>query len=32
MKEMVKRRGSGMTWTGMWIESEMGIDYGCWET
>ena len=32
-KEMVKkRRASGMTWTGLWIEKEMGIDYACWET
>ena len=25
-------RGSGMTWTRLWIEYEMGIDYACWET
>ena len=32
MEKMVKKgRGSGMTWTGLWIELEMGIDYAWWE-
>ena len=29
---MKKGRGSGMTWTGLWIETEISIDYLCWKT